>query len=182
MLGKPKIGIDIDGCIVEMSERIRSEGEKRFGVIYKPEDVTRFNLINNGFTRPQVEDIIFDWDVLETLEEIPFAREALDILWEDYEIHVVSARKKESLFPTMKWLKEHKISHDILELEHVDKSKYVVENKLVWFVEDRYKNAIEISEVCPVYLINRTHNDRPTNGRITRVDNWTNILGSIYAD
>ena len=182
MLGKPKIGIDIDGCIAYMLGDILIEAKERFGIEIKQEEVVRFNLVDNGLTRPQVEEIIYDWDVIENLPEMPFAREAIEVLWEDYEIHVVSARKHDSTKPTKLWLQRHEIKYDVLALHHFDKAKYVQEKNLIWFIEDRYKNAIEISDHCHVFMFDKPYNDRETNGNITRIHSWQEILGIIYED
>jgi len=184
MLGKRKIGIDIDGCIALMLPDILREAEERFNKVIQPEEVTRFNLVDNGMTRPEVEDIIYDWDVLSALPEIKFAREALEILWEDYEIHLVTARKEDSLLPTSAWVYEHKMKHDYLEISKSNKAKHSEENGINLFVEDRYKNALELAEVCDtVFLISKSYNEgREVPENVIRVDSWKQILGWIYAD
>ena len=184
MKGKKRVGIDIDGCLAYMLGTIKSEAERMFGITFDLKDVKRFGLEYNGLSREQIQEIIHDWDILKGLPEIPFAKEALEILWEDHEIHLVTARREESLFPTMEWLRDHEMEHDHLGIGKDVKAKYVEEYGLEWFVEDRYKNALAVAEVCEtVYLINKTYNEgRPVPDNVIRVNGWQEILGSIYED
>lgn len=183
MIGKPRIGIDIDGVIVEMSEGIRREAEKRFGVIYNPEDVTKFKLTHVGLNRRQTSQIIGDWEFLLSLPEIPYAMEAIELLWEDYEIHLVTARWSNVEIPTKSWIQSHNIMYDYLVMGQDLKYRYAEEKGLLWFVEDRYRNAMSLAEVCPTYLITQTYNmGRELHPNITRVNSWQELLGKIYAD
>jgi len=184
MKGKPKIGIDIDGCIAYMLEGIRLEARKRFGIDFDLCDVKEFSLYPQGMTREQINDIILDPAFLMRLPRIYYAREALSILYRDYEIHLVSARREEVKRPTEDWVHVNYMYHDELKIGHDCKFRYAKKAGLKIFVEDRYRNAIKLAEYCDtVFMINKTYNlGRPVPENIIRVEGWHDILEYLYAD
>lgn len=182
MLGKPKIGIDIDGCIVYMIEGIRQEAKHRFGLEFQLKDVDRFSLYGMGLEREQLDDIINDPAFLLRLPPIYYARQALLQINIDFEIHLVSARRKEVESITRIWLYKNHIPYNQLKVGHDCKFKYTVENGLRIFIEDRYRNAVKLAEYCnTVYLVNKTYNlGRPVPENIVRVEGWHDILEHLY--
>ena len=184
MLGKPKIGIDIDGCIAYMLEPIKQEAKQRFGINFDLCDVHEFSLYPQGLTREQINNIILDHDFLMRLPRIYYAREALAMLYRDFEIHLVSARRKEVERPTEDWVHINYMYHDELKVGHDCKFAYAEKVGLPIFVEDRYRNALKLAEHCEtVYMINKTYNlGRETPENIIRVEGWYDILEHLYAD
>lgn len=185
MLEKPKLGIDIDGVLVYMLKRLRDEIDKRHGVYFELSEVTRFGLEKLfGLERKKVVEVITDWDFLRGLPEVPFSKEALDILHNDYELHLVTARGNGVLEPTVEWLVEHDYRYDHIAVGWDNKSEYVRKHNLFWFIEDRYRNAVDISKYCEkVFLVNRTYNSgREVPENVIRVNTWHDLLGYFYAD
>lgn len=184
MKGKPKIGIDIDGCIAYMLDPIRLEAKKRFGINFDLCDVKEFSLYPQGMTREQINDIILDHAFLMRLPVIYYAREALSIIIKDFESHLVSARRSEVERPTEDWVHINYMAHDELKVGHDCKFGYAKKVGLPIFVEDRYRNALKLAEYCDtVYMINKTYNlGREVPENIIRVEGWHDILEHLYAD
>lgn len=184
MLGKPKIGIDIDGCIAYMIEPIRLEAKNRFGINFDLCDVREFSLYPQGMTRKQIVNIIEDHNFLLSLPIIYYAYEALIRLSDDFEVHLVSARQSYVERPTEQWLYENFMMYDELKIGHDCKFDYAKKVGLPIFVEDRYRNALKLAEYCEtVYLINKTYNlGRKVPKNIIRVEGWHDILEYLYAE
>lgn len=182
MKGKPRVGIDIDGCIVYMLDAIRLEAKHRFGISFNLCDVKEFSLKSQGMNREQIVDIIEDWEVLRGLPHIYYAYEALTRIHDDFEIHLVSARNGTVEQPTKEWLYYNHIPYDYLMVGHDCKYDYAKKTALSVFVEDRYRNALKLAEYCDtVYMINKTYNlGRPIPENIIRVEGWHGILEDLY--
>lgn len=184
MKGKPKIGIDIDGCIAYMLDPIRLEAKKRFGINFDICDVKEFSLYPQNMTREQINEIILDPNVLELLPPIYYAQTALAKLYKDFEVHLVSARRKQTYYSTIIWLAHNRFVYDELKVGHDCKFDYAKRVGLPIFVEDRYRNALKLAEYCDtVYMINKTYNKgREVPENIIRVEGWHDILEYLYAD
>ena len=184
MLGKQKIGIDVDGCLAYMLEGIRLEARHRFGIDFDLCDVKEFSLYPQGMTRPQIVDIIEDHIFLLDLPVIYYAMPALLKIICDFEVHLVTARRREVGVITKDWLVLNGMPHDFLMVGRDCKLSYCKEKEIKIFVEDRYRNALKLAEYCDtVYLINKTYNvGRPVPENIIRVEGWHDILGKLYAD
>jgi len=184
MKGKEKIGIDIDGCVAYMLEGIRLEARHRFGINFDLRDVKKFSLAEQGIERKQLVQIIEDHNFLVSLPTIYYAMEALDRIYPDFEIHLVSARQSYVEAPTIEWLWDKCFSYDELKVGHDCKFTYCQATGIKVFVEDRYRNALKLADYCDtVYLINKTYNlGRPVPENIIRVEGWHDILEYLYAE
>ena len=184
MKGKPRIGIDIDGCIAYILDAIRLEAKYRFDINFDLCDIKVFNLKSQGMTRKQIVNIIEDWEVLRSLPTIYYAYEALNKLYEDFEVHLVSARNEVVEQPTKEWLYYNHLPYDYLMVGHDCKYDYAKKTALLIFVEDRYRNALKLAEYCNIiYLVNKTYNlGRPVPENIVRVEGWHDILEHLYAN
>ena len=107
---------------------------------------------------------------------------------EGYLIAIITARPvwehRRVRGDTVKWLEENGVPHDILLF---DKDKYdalvkhVLPARVVTFIEDRDKHAIELAaHGIPVTLINKSYNQTlAAHECITRVDDWADIVSHV---
>jgi uncharacterized HAD superfamily protein len=78
------------------------------------------------------------------------------------------------------WLKESEIDYDLL-LFNKDKADAVINGiypaKIVCFIEDRDKHAIELSHIgVPVVLINKSYNESIDIQHVVRVDDLYDVI------
>ncbi len=90
-----------------------------------------------------------------------------------YTVILITAR---TISPeTPRWLKNNNIPYDLLINQH-DKLDPCVANNLQLFVEDTVSNALEISTVMPVLLMNTSYNQGvELTDNIYRMDNFNDI-------
>jgi uncharacterized protein len=174
---KHKLGFDIDGTIT-CPAAIVPYLNKAFGLQLTLADLTDYDLLKvvdipereftNWYAKKEAEIFTFS----------PIAEGAKDILLQwgrEHELIFISARGKEVLDVTKEWFIRNGIRYDHIELIGSHKkiesaSKHGVEI----FFEDRYENAIEISEVCriPVILFDTPYNQGSLPNYVKRVYSW----------
>jgi hypothetical protein len=75
-------------------------------------------------------------------------------------LHVVTARRGErAIRSTEPWLKRHGVPFDFLEFVSAEeKAGYCIEHDIELGFEDSPKTALQMSEVCPVFLVATGYN------------------------
>ena len=78
------------------------------------------------------------------------------------------------------WMKDHDMTMPFIYKrikQHGGKVRQIEKLGITHYVEDRYKNACQLAEVCKkVYLIDTEYNDRPTPANVQRIFNWDTIV------
>lgn len=94
-----------------------------------------------------------------------------------HEVHFVTARDMAMKEITEKWLHDHHMTHDSLNLlgSHHKVQKAFDLNCDV-FIEDRYENAIDLAKAgFLVILVNCNYNQGHLPPSVTRLENWQEI-------
>lgn len=175
-MDKIKIGIDIDGVLCDSISHFVQEAKKRFGVTVNKEDIVKFDIAaQSDLLQKQVTEIFSDPDYLSTLSPLPHAVNIIRSLSAVYELHIVTTRYAEIKFATVDWLNEHKFAYYYIVTTN-DKAGYAQQCGIEYFIEDRYKNAMSLANVCKkVLLFDAPWNRRPISDNIVRVHNWLEV-------
>lgn len=188
-----KIGIDIDGVLIDYTRFMYDYGskfcvEKHLPLTIKP----------NG-----MDEAIFGWDeqvteefwntyLKEYVTNCParnFASEVIQKLKEKHEIYIVTARNEEGLPPenygkmrefTKQWLEAQNIPYDaILYTKRGNKLKDCIENGVQLIVEDEPANIEELKENLTVFCYDCPYNQQVEGKHVIRVYSWYDILSKI---
>lgn len=174
---KKKLGFDIDGTITCPAAIVPYLNEA-FGLQLTLSDLTDYDLLK-VVDIPEKE--FTDWYTKKEAEIFtfsPITEGAKDILqqWgKEHELIFISARGKEVLDVTKEWFIKNGIRYDHIELigshEKIESARKL---GVEIFFEDKYENAIEISEACriPVILFDTPYNQGSLPNRVIRVFNW----------
>lgn len=189
-----KIGIDIDGVLVDM---------ERFMADYGSKFCFENNLSVNINIGEYEEKKAFNWTEEHTekfwnmyLEyyatKYPareFASEILKKLKQDgHELYIVTARNEEGLpkeiYGKMKefvkqWLEDNDIIYDRIIYTQGSKLPYCVGNYLDIMIEDCEQNIREISQKINVLCYDCNYNRNVEGKNITRVYSWYDIYQKI---
>ncbi|WP_026476325.1 5' nucleotidase, NT5C type [Alkaliphilus transvaalensis] len=180
---KLNLCIDIDGTITEAYDWI-PRANSYFNTNITAMDVKVYDIHQNlGVERKAYDEFYRSYgEILH--DEVTIragAKEVLDELAKDHQIHFVTAREERMRDVTNKWLKRHLIPLNTLSLlgSH-NKIGKAIELSCDIFIEDRYENAIQLaSSGFQVLLINCYYNQEPLPPQVTRVNNWFEIKNVI---
>lgn len=181
-----KIGIDVDNVIADSVPTLIAEANKYFKTNFTYNDIYIYDFHKIlGVSREEMSVFmkkIFSEKVPLRCKTIKGAKEAIHKIKENYEIYIVSSRRKEFKADTIEWLNNNDIPYDFVE--HVtDKQKhiYAIDKGIEVFIEDDLEQAISLAENgIKVFLF-----DHPWNraGNIQdgymRVKSWDEILENL---
>lgn len=190
-----KIGIDIDGVLVDMAGFHLDYGSKYF-----------LNNYQTGISNPngyEIMDIfavseekdnefwaaaIYDYGV--AYKARLFASEIIKKLKaEGHEIIIMTARgglnqpctlehaKMHELIKN--WLRENDIIYDQLYFTEEDKASMCQKLGINVMIEDKVKNVTEISELIPVICFNAPYNNHLSGHNIYRAYSWYDVYSKI---
>lgn len=189
-----RIGIDIDGVLIDIEQFIADYGTK-----FCVENNIEINIEPKCYD----EDEAFGWTEEQTLKfwneylvyyasKYPtreFAKEVIQKLKkEGHGIYIVTARNDNGLpknyYGKMKqlveeWLKVNEIYYDRIIYTEESKLKYCVGNYIELMIEDRPENVKEIATKLPVLCFNAKYNEQIKGKNITRVYSWYDIYNKI---
>lgn len=189
-----RIGIDIDGVLVDIEKFQLEQGSKYFfekyhKKIYNPKGYETYQMFNVDLKKDQEfwKKVIFDY-IKEPARN--FAAEVIQKLKkEGNEIYIITARSSDVSYIDMtveemreavkKWLKDYKIVYDYLIFSPEDKLSICLENKIDVMIEDSPKNIVQISEKIPVICYHAIYNDHCKAKNITRCYTWYDIYQTI---
>ncbi len=169
-----RIGFDIDGVIYPWQEAVL-EKAKREGLI----EVSA--TMGDLFGYPEEDGLLFHWskftrdryvsDVELYMHPLPRkSREVLSTLSENFQIFYVTARTGDLEYPTFRWAEENNLPQkENLIVSNGPKARYILENDIEVFVEDRPKYVEELSEHTSMILLTQPWNIN------YRVDNHVRI-------
>lgn len=174
---KRKLGFDIDGTITCPAAIVPYLNEA-FQLQLTLKDLTDYDLLK---VVDVPEKVFTEWYVKKEAEIFtcsPIAEGAKEILLQwgrEHELIFISARGENVLDVTKDWFVTNGIRYDHIELigshEKIESARKL---GVEMFFEDRYENAIEISEECriPVLLFDTPYNQGSLPNRVKRVFSW----------
>jgi uncharacterized HAD superfamily protein len=175
------IGFDIDGVISNFVAGFVKVVENDYSLILTEADIYCHDLnLVLGIAKEERNKLIRK-TILKGLELNPGAKETLAKLSsEGHRIFILTARSKDLIETTKKWLEEKTISY--YQLLHFDEGKkYQTEANLEIIVEDNLEDAISLSQKVKNVLIydhpwNQTKNVKKI---VKRVYDWNDIYKEI---
>ena len=188
-----RIGIDIDGCIVDLAKFVIDYGTK-----FCYENNIHYNLKEDEYDEAKAlgisaENVIKFWNMYlpyyaTKYQARSFAADVILKLKEKNEIYIVTARNEyglpDELYGHMheiviNWLKENNITYDKIVFTEGSKLPYCLANNIDLMIEDSPRNIQEISTKIPVLCFDNTYNKSVKGENITRVYSWYDILNHI---
>lgn len=189
-----RIGIDIDGVLVDVERFMSDYGTKyciennlpiEIGEIYYDAAKT--------FNWTEEQDIKF-WNkymvyYATKYKAREFASEIIKKLKEEgHEIYIVTARNEYGLIGNdygkmkqfvSKWLEDNEIYYDKIIYTEGSKLPYCVGNYIEVMIEDAPENVEDISSKIPVLCYDCKYNEKIEGKNITRVYSWYDIYDKL---
>lgn len=180
---KLNICIDIDGTITEPYYWLDC-CNKHFKTNITEKDITKYSISEvMGVSEESYSEFYekYKYEIHSTQKLRDDVKLIIDKLMPFSNLHFVTAREKDLTLITHEYLRKNSIYYDNLFLlgSHykVNKAK---ELSCDIFIEDNYKNAIELSEAgFYVLLLDTNYNREPLNSNIKRVYNWIEVYKNI---
>ncbi|MDU5110665.1 MAG: hypothetical protein E6248_09465 [Clostridium sp.] len=180
---KLNICIDIDGTITEPYYWLDC-CNKHFKTNITEKDVTKYSISEViGVSEESYLEFYekYKHEIHSTQKIRDDVKIIIDKLMQFSNLHFVTAREKDLALITHEYLRNNSIHYDNLFLlgSHykVNKAKELYCDV---FIEDNYKNAIELSEAgFYVLLLDTNYNRKPLNSNIKRVYNWIEVYRNI---
>ena len=125
-------------------------------------------------------------EIIEKVKVKPLVAETIDKLKKkNNKIYIITARRKreenEIENITKKWLDKNKIYYDELYINAKEKFSLVNELSIDYFIDDSYKNCIEVLEKtkAQVFMIETEFNKQIKDNKIKIIKNINQILKEI---
>lgn len=188
-----RIGIDMDGVLVNLEEFLKDYGTKfchdnYLPQAYNPMEYDEFiafgwsEEIGEKFWNEYMEFYATKYPARD------FAAEVIQKLKEENEIYIITGRNEYGLLPESygkmhefveKWLAENNIYYDKIIYTEGSKLPYCEENQIDIMIDDWDKVIKEVSTKIPVICYNASYNLKVYGKNITRVYSWYEILDKI---
>ncbi len=173
-----RIGIDMDGVIVDTINFVASELSRYLDREVKPDEVAH----NLG----KIENVVQIFEehgerLLCSLAPVELAADSINSIAREHEVYIISARFHVHYDITLQWLKKHGINVEkVIFTEGKGKSGICIENGIDVFIEDSARNALELADHgIKVILYSTEYNSSIQREDIIRCDNWPCILEAI---
>lgn len=173
------ICIDIDGTITHAYYWVKYIN-KHFKTNLKEEDMIYYNLEKvANVTAEEFGEFyrIYSEEIHKNAVIREHAKNVLDELAKSHNIFYVTARDESLRDITLNWFKEMELPEgNLYMLGSHDKVNKAKELNCDLFLEDRYENAIDLSNNgIKILLIDCYYNRHPLNENIKRVADWNEI-------
>lgn len=174
---KRSIAIDMDHVIADIEQQMIDWYHKKHGVLVQKKALEG---VPEGAAFPEIEKVrqlLFEPGFFRTAGVIPGAQEAVEKLWRDFDVYIVSAAMEfpQSLYEKYEWLREH---FPFIGWKNIifcgDKS--VVDTDFM--IDDHLKNL----NYCKGRGILYTACHNMTIDYDVRVNNWDEALQYVYAN
>lgn len=188
-----RIGIDIDGCIVDLVRFVMD-----YGIKFCYENKLNYSLKEEKYDEAKALGISYAeaekfWNkylpyYATKYKARDFASEVIRKLKENDEVYIITARNEFGLPPeydghmqemVRTWLRDNDIVYNQLIFTKSSKLPYCIENKIDIMVEDSPKEIKEISTKIPVLCFDNSYNKNIVGKNITRVYSWYDVLDKI---
>lgn len=178
------LGVDLDNVLCQTDVSIRTIISEIFGIKLKQKDMIYWDYWRCGITKEQNQSVMkrFHETDGEFVELVKGALEALHILQDKFEIHIVTNRLPESKEMTERWLRINNVPYDILEFqEGLKKGR----KDYIAFIEDNRENAYHMAnEGIRTFLLNYPWNQpKPSDPpNLVRVNSWEEITSLLLTE
>jgi len=174
-----KIGIDVDGVLADAMSAFLPRIKSDYGLDVMIEDIVQYDFEKcTPVSKTMMDCIYSDPDFFYSLKPLPDAVAATQYLrMAGFEIFIITSRIPEMVGVTTDWLEAHRFEFDSVVISN-DKAHYASFVGLNYFIEDRYKTAMQLSEHCRVFLIDYPWNQRPLPN-VVRVKGWNDIITQL---
>jgi uncharacterized protein len=178
-MGILNICIDIDGTITEPYYWL-SLANQYFNTQLKPKDVTIYEIHKLlGVEEYEYDQFYYLFGELLHKEAMirSGAKAIINELYNHHLVHFVTARQEIMRAVTLEWLANHQIPMDsITMLGSNEKAQQAKALGCDIFIEDRYENAIQLSQAgFDVLLFDCNYNKGALPANVTRVRTWVQI-------
>lgn len=175
---KMKLGIDIDGVIVDTIRFCSEEFTNHFGYPVSCELIAhRFDDIKGGheFLEENKEYLLC------TMKPSEEAVQAVNALSREHDIYLISSRRQSVYEPTLNWLNKHEVAFKKLFLTSgMSKLTICKQLGIELFIEDSAVNASELAQYgIPVILYKTEYNIKAKHDLIVHCENWDEILKTV---
>lgn len=180
---KLNICIDIDGTITEPYYWLDC-CNKYFKTNITEKDITKYSISEvMGVSEESYLEFyeMYKYEIHSTQKLRNDVKIIIDKLMLFSNLHFVTAREKDLTLITHEYLRNNSIQYDNLFLlgSHYKVNKATELNCDI-FIEDNYKNAIELSEAgFYVLLLDTNYNRGTLNSNIKRIYNWIEVYENI---
>ena len=186
-----RIGIDIDGVMVNIEEFMLDYGSKYFirqnVNLVAPDGYDIHDIFD---VSKEYEDEFWDKFIQIYLKKRPreFVGEVIRKLKSDgNKIFIITARSTENKYisakkmqeDTIAWLKEYNIDYDEIIFTS-DKVSACVDNHIDLMIEDSNSNIKAISEILPVIVFDAKYNKSANGRNIYRAYTWYDVYYQIH--
>lgn len=175
---KLKIGIDIDGVIVDTINFTAHEISKHYGFEISADAIAHGTGEVEGLTEYFIENGEY---LLSAVAPRENAATVINELAKENEVYLISARYYMHYNTTIKWLEKYDIRvNEVIFTEGKSKIDVCKKIGVEMFIEDSIENAVEIVDLgIPVYLYRTDYNKELNKEGITHCESWTDILECI---
>lgn len=184
---KMKIAFDLDGVVMDTQSVLFDILESNYN--YDRRRQNEYNITIPSLSYNECEDVVYNivMNYTDRVEPLNNAHKYLKIIYNKLQepLIFVTARDKELKEVTDDWVNKWiEPPHRVFYVSNSRKHRIVNRLSLTHFVEDRFRNAQEISEVCDfVYLVNQRWNKgRIPNHNIKRIQNLGKIVDDIRSE
>lgn len=177
-----KIGIDIDGVIVNLVEAMRTHLSDACGYFVSDDHIYCFDIGKALNIENEMENIwkkVYESDCLRRAPAIEGAIEGMNKIKDNY-IWLITERPEKTKDDTERWLNSKSIKYDKLEIGGNHK-QFVMNKGIDIFIEDNFEQAQSIAEtgVCTLLLDHPWNRKEIITNKCKRVKSWNEILKEI---
>jgi uncharacterized HAD superfamily protein len=168
------VACDLDGVIGDIVQQLLLFSHRKHGLSLAAADIVSENFdMCTPIRRDQLQKFFETDEFFRSLPVLPGSREALlRLRAAGCEIHIVTDRfwYREIDRDTTDWLTRNEIPFDsVIFARKVEKPHFAAQLSANWFIEDRLSNALLLSPVCRVLLVDRPYNQGSTPESVMRV-------------
>lgn len=175
------IAVDLDNVISETDIKVRKIIGEKYGINAKRQNVVDFNYEDClPIIKEQAIDVLNELHTkhLLNLRLVPGARQALQAIGMCYKVIIATERPVETRDHTIQWLSNKHIPSQ--EVIFVKDKEELLAMHLIWFIDDRWENAVKIaSNNIHVILFDRPWNRKGNCKGIHRARSWNEIINIL---
>lgn len=189
-----KIGIDIDGVLIDIENYLLTHGSKFFWDNYKKPVVNPFtyNIYEMFGLGEDAERAFWDKHYYKYIMEAPraYASEVISKLSEaGHKIYIITARSANGLKNGIAedemqklvsvWLEKNNITYDKLLFVTGDKTETCMSNKIDVMIEDSPSQIDNISKSIKVICFDARYNQKVQGENVFRAYSWHDVLNTV---
>lgn len=184
---KPRIGLDLDGPIVDLYPGLFEVLNQRFGSVPPPSEWRSYKLEQLDVPQPELQtfltDVFSTWPAYENAILVMGAGEALRKLrLGGYTLEVVTSRPPALRKATRRWLAEKGLLvHHVAHVCPGQKAAYAAERGFEAFLEDNPAEAASLAQVTRSFLFHRSYNASSQLRGAIRIRDWQEFITHVNA-